>query len=148
MDNRTAPIADRAAGPVPARTITEARRGAAAAIVLRGTANLAYAAILLFGGLTSSPLGISRALSDTTQHGLAYLMQTLLLYWLARAFLAPAPALASAAFGAASYGALVEFCQLLQPARSFEVRDLGANLAGVAVASAVVLIAGATARRR
>lgn len=118
------------------------------AVIFRGTANLVYAVVLLLGGVAPNPPAISQTVSDTTLHGAAYLVQTLLLFWLARAFLATMPALASAALCAAAYSTLVELCQLLQPARSFEVRDLAANFAGVAVVCAVVLIAGAATRQR
>jgi VanZ family protein len=118
------------------------------AVIFRGTANLVYAAVLLLGGLTPNPPAISQIVSDTTLHGAAYLLQTLLLFWLARTFLSTMPALASAAVCAAAYSTLVELCQLVQPARSFEIRDLAANFAGVVIACAVVLIAGAAARRR
>lgn len=106
-----------------------------------------YAAILLLGGLAPNLPEISRAVSDTTLHGVAYLIQTLLLFWLARVFLGTMPALVSAALGAAAYSTLVELCQLLQPARSFEGHDLAANFAGVVVACAVALIAIAAMRR-
>jgi VanZ family protein len=118
------------------------------AVIFRGTANLVYAVVLLLGGVAPNPPAISQIVSDTTLHGVAYLIQTLLLFWLARASLATVPALASAALCAAAYSTVVELCQLLQPARSFEVRDLAANFVGVVIACAVVLIAGAATRRR
>lgn len=118
------------------------------AVKLRGAVNLVYAAVLLLGGVAPNPPAISQTVSDTTLHGAAYLVQTLLLFWLARAVLSTMPALASAALCAAAYSTLVEFCQLLQPARSFEGRDLAANVTGVAVACAMVLIASAATRRR
>jgi len=110
--------------------------------------NLVYAVVLLLGGVAPNPPAISRTVSDSALHGAAYLIQTLLLFWLARAVLSTMPALASAALCAVAYSTVVELCQLLQPTRSFESRDLAANVAGVAVACAMVLITGAATRRR
>ena len=148
LDTRTAPVAEGPAGPVPGPANTVVRGGAAVAVKIRGVVNLVYAGFLLLGGVAPNPPAISQTVSDSTLHGAAYLIQTLLLFWLARAVLSTKPALASAALCAAAYSTLVELCQLLQPARSFEGRDLAANVAGVAVACAMVLIAGAATRRR
>ncbi len=149
MEGRSAPIADRATRPARRHTDRSAQRTSAApGVAVRGLVNLVYGAALLFGGLTPNPPSTGLNLSDGTLHGAAYLIQTLLLLWLTRAVLARVPALVTAAVSATSYGAVIEVCQLLQPARSFESSDLAANLAGVAAACVVAILADAAARRR
>jgi VanZ family protein len=79
--------------------------------------------------------------TDWLAHGLAYGIQTLLLFVLARGMMAiRRHAVILAATGATVFGTIVEFLQLLQPSRYFEAMDLLANSVGVAVAVIVLIV--------
>ena len=100
--------------------------------------------LLAVAGLAASLPGSALLVSDALVHGVAYGVQTLLLFWMLRAVLQPLNALLGAVLGAGLYGALVEALQFLQPTRAVEAGDLAANFAGVGVGCAVILVFRAT----
>ena len=78
--------------------------------------------------------------TDWLAHGLAYMMQTLLLYCLFLPMTAPSRAIVAAAGTAALFGTVMEVVQLVMPGRFFEFQDLFAN--GVGIGVGMVLLVG------
>jgi VanZ family protein len=107
-------------------------------------ANVLWAACLVVLGLMPDVPREAAAVPDDTAHALAYGIQSGLVYLLALPTAGRKLAAVFAAVGAASYGALVEILQMLQPSRSPEVADLVANAAGAGLAAAAAyLVTGA-----
>jgi VanZ family protein len=104
-------------------------------------ANIVYAAILVRAALMARPYRVPvLGQMDWIAHGLAYGIQTVLLFLLTRRTSAQRPALVAAATGALIFGTAVEHLQLLQPTRYFQFTDLIANAVGVMLAVSVIVI--------
>jgi VanZ family protein len=103
-------------------------------------ANLAYAVVLLILGLVPEVPQPMAGISDSVAHAVAYAILAALLFVL----LAPSAGLGAAATlavaGAVLYGGVVETLQLLQPARTADIRDLGANAVGAAAAVSILYL--------
>ncbi len=102
--------------------------------------NVVYAAVLASLSIMSSPPYVpvfSRA--DWLSHGLAYLVQTLLLYSLFRWMTTPSSAIVAAAATAALFGTVMEVAQLVMPGRFFELPDLLANVTGIGFGLALLV---------
>ena len=117
--------------------------------------NIVYAGVLLRLSLMAVPFEVpvlSRA--DWLAHGLAYGIQTALLFALVKEITALATkpgeicGLALAAVGTFAFGAAMEVLQLLQPTRCFQVMDLVANGVGVVVAVTILSLFPAVLRAR
>jgi VanZ family protein len=106
---------------------------------IRGVCNLACAVLLVISALAPRPPVAVAAIevSDLLMHGVAYGVQALLMLWLLAALTEPARAMAGAWLVATLLGLATELLQMLQPARSAEVRDLVADGVGAAVAVAL-----------
>jgi VanZ family protein len=103
--------------------------------------NIVYAVALAGVSMMSAPPWVPiLSQTDWLAHGLAYMMQTLLLYWLFLPMTAPSRAIVAAAGTAALFGTVMEVVQLVMPGRFFEVQDLFAN--GVGIGVGVVLLVG------
>jgi VanZ family protein len=100
--------------------------------------NLAYAAVLLSLGVVPDAPEIVKAMPDFVAHGLASAVHTVLLFALLLPLVGNCRAAILAVAGAAVYGGLVEMLQFFQPARTVEIRDLGANAIGAVVAAMVL----------
>jgi len=108
--------------------------GARAAWVL----NLGYAAAITALALTPVPPRMGG--SDWLYHGLAFGIQTVLLYGLFRQSWPAARSLAAAGMCALCYGGVIELLQLCVPGRYFELTDLAANGLGVLLSAALLAI--------
>jgi len=110
-------------------------------------ANLAFATLLLVLGVVPDIPEIGADIPDVAAHGIAYAAQTVLLF----AMLLPSTGRCSAAILAAlaaiAYGGLVEGLQSFQPARTVEIRDLGANALGAVVAATLLYLVGGRERQ-
>jgi len=100
-------------------------------------ANLIYAAVLLVLGLSPNPPAFATGVSDHAAHALAYAVQAGLLFALFLPSAGRGMAALLAAAVAVLYGGFVETLQLLQPERTFEYIDLGANLVGAGMAASI-----------
>jgi VanZ family protein len=117
-------------------------------VALRWTANAGYAAVLVSLALHPSPTSIlSVSVSDWLAHGIAYGVQTMLVYWALVPNLGTRPAIVTACAGATVFGAVTEGLQMLQPGRLVEARDLVANAGGALVAAAAIAIAEGVRRK-
>lgn len=86
---------------------------------------------------------------DWAAHGLAYGVQASLIFWALLPVAGRLRAAATGIVGASVFGAVTECLQLLQPARTVEVRDLAANTVGaVLVCGTVATVSSLVARRR
>jgi VanZ family protein len=102
--------------------------------------NLLYAAILLSLGVFPDVPEIAKDVPDFAAHGFAYAAHTALLFALLIPSIGRCNAAVFAVVGAILYGGLVEMLQFLQPTRTVEIRDLGANTIGAAVAASVLYL--------
>ena len=100
--------------------------------------NLVYAAILLSLGVVPDVPEIARDIPDFVAHGFAYAAHTVLLFALLLPSTGRFNAAVFAVAGAVLYGGLVEMLQFFLPARTVEIRDLGANAIGAVVAATVL----------
>jgi len=96
--------------------------------------NILFAILLVAGGLLPDLPGSGGGIPDTVLHGSAYGLQAVLLFWLLAPRMRPRRALVAAVVCATLFGAMVETLQLLQPARSVELKDLLANAVGACLA--------------
>lgn len=105
----------------------------------RGACNLACAVLLVISAvLPRPPIAVAALqISDLLAHGVAYGVQALLMLWLLCAVTRPLRAVAGAWLVATLLGLSTELLQMLQPARSAELRDLVADAIGAAVAVAL-----------
>jgi VanZ family protein len=103
-------------------------------------ANLVYAAVLLSLGVLPDVPEIAAGIPDSTAHGFAYAAHTVLLFALLLPAIGKKNAVLLAVAGAVLYGGLVEILQYFQPARTVEIRDLGANAIGALVAATVLYL--------
>jgi len=103
--------------------------------------NIVYAVALAGVSMMSAPPRVPvLSQTDWLAHGLAYMMQTLLLYCLFLPMTAPSRAIVAAAGTAALFGTVMEVVQLVMPGRFFEFQDLFAN--GVGIGVGMVLLVG------
>ena len=100
-------------------------------------ANLACAVVLLVLGLLPEMPAVALNVSDHTAHALAYAVQAGLLFALFLPSIGRGMAALLAAAVAVLYGGFVEVLQLLQPARTTEIVDLAANVAGAGMAATI-----------
>lgn len=132
-----------ASGRAGAVQIVSTSGGARGAVAFAALANLGYAVALATVSLMADPpLARVFGRSDWLAHGFAYGLQTLVLCELFRRLFPPVPAIAASAACAFGFGTVVESLQVLQPARTFEVRDLAANAVGAAITCVLLLSAG------
>jgi VanZ family protein len=102
--------------------------------------NLVYAATLLSLGVVPDVPEITAGIPDFAAHGFAYAAHTVLLFALLLPSIGKGNAVLLAVAGAVLYGGLVEILQYFQPARTVEIRDLGANAIGALVAATVLYL--------
>lgn len=103
--------------------------------------NIVYAVALAGVSVMSEPPRVPVLTeADWLAHGLAYMLQTLLLYCLFRPMTAPSRAIVAAAGTAALFGTVMEVVQVVMPGRFFEIQDVLAN--GVGIGVGVVLLLG------
>jgi VanZ family protein len=103
-------------------------------------ANVVYAFILLTLGLISDVPTVVSGVPDLVAHAAAYAVQAVLLFILLVPSLGRWKAALLSAVGAVVFGGLVEALQLIQPARSVELRDLAANTVGAAMAASILYL--------
>ena len=104
-------------------------------------ANLVYAAVLLFLGVVPDAPSIGVDIPDFAAHGVAYAVQTVLLFALFLPSIGRGNAAIFAVAGAVIYGGFVEALQFLQPVRIVEIRDLLANSVGAGIAGMSLYLA-------
>jgi len=92
--------------------------------------NILYAALLVAGGLLPDLPGGGGGIPDVVLHGSAYGLQAALLSWVLASRMRPLRAIITAVLCATLFGAMVETLQVLQPARSVELKDVLANAVG------------------
>jgi VanZ family protein len=100
------------------------------------TLNFGYAAAITALALTPVPPRIG--VRDWFMHGLAFGIQTVLLYGLFRRSWPAASSLRAAGMCALGYGGVIELLQLYVPGRYFELSDLAANGVGVLLSAALL----------
>lgn len=103
-------------------------------------ANLAYAVVLLILGLVPEVPQSMTGISDPVAHAVAYAILAALLFALLAPSAGRGTAATLAAAGAVLYGGVVETLQLLQPVRTSDIRDLGANAVGAAAAVSILYL--------
>ncbi len=103
-------------------------------------ANWLYAIALVVLGVVPEIPVVARGIPDHAAHALAAAIQAGLLFTLLLPRVGRGKAALLAAIGAAAYGGLVEGLQLLQPARTVELRDLAANAFGGSVAASLAWV--------
>ena len=120
----------RVANPNPSRT-------------LRWATNFLYAVLLVIMALIPSTFQVAElSVPDWLAHALAYGFQAGLLFWAVVPSLGPRRGLAGAFLGATAFGVATEGLQLLQPARTVELKDLLANTVGAMVACGIIVFTG------
>lgn len=116
-------------------------RGSAFGRVFYLLVNIVYAVALAGVSMMSEPPYVPvLSRTDWLAHGLAYFVQSLLLFLLFREMLPRWSAIAAAAGTAMLFGVVMEVVQLLMPARFFELDDVLANTVGIIVG--VLILAG------
>lgn len=112
------------------------RRGS----TLRWVANIGYAGVLVgLAMIPAAPRIVDFSPPDWLAHGVAYGLQSVLLYWAALPTLGHRRSLTVGLVGAASFGAITEALQSLQPTRTVEAEDLFANVTGAMIACGVIV---------
>ncbi len=101
--------------------------------------NVVYAVALAGLSMMSAPPRVPvLSQTDWLAHGLAYFVQTLLLFPLFRRMTTPRSAVVVAAATAMVFGVVMEAVQLVMPGRFFELQDLLANTTGIAVGALIL----------
>jgi VanZ family protein len=103
----------------------------------------------MIGALVPFTAGLDAVtVPDWLIHGAAYGALTALLYWAVVPSTGARNAAILGALGATVFGAVTEFLQLLQPARTVEARDLLANAVGaLTVIGLIGVVRGIPVRR-
>lgn len=101
-------------------------------------ANVMYAIVLLTLGLMPDVPQLVPGIPDRLAHTAAYAIQSALLFALLLSSTGRGTAAILSAVGAVVFGGIVETLQLLQPARTVELRDLVANTVGAVTAAAIL----------
>ena len=104
--------------------------------------NILYAILLVVGGLIAIPTGAGGSVPDEALHGSAYGLQAALLFWFFGIRMRPRRAIVAGVVCATLFGAMVEALQLLQPARTAELKELLANAVGACLVGAVIALLG------
>lgn len=119
-------------------------------IVFRWAANAGYAILLvIMAVLPSSTLtAVGSSVPDWLGHGVAYGIQMALVYWAARPSLGHGRSLAVGVIAAGVFGLMTEGLQILQPARTVELKDLAANAVGALIFCGVIAGFGWKSSRR
>lgn len=124
------------------------RRRSPAGFGIRLTVNLLFAAVLVAASVTPLPATVGGGVSDAWLHAVAYGVQAGLLLWLVGSLAAP---LTAGCWSLAATSLLGGFTELLQgviPARTAELRDLGADVVGALAVVGLWLAAAAVLGRR
>ena len=119
-------------------------------IMFRWAANGGYAILLVITAvLPSSTLAaVGSSVPDWLGHGVAYGIQMALVYWAALPSLGHGRSLAVGVIAAGAFGLVTEGLQLLQPARTVELKDLAANAVGALIFCGVIAGIGWKSSRR
>lgn len=104
--------------------------------------NILYAILLVVGALVPTTSQAAGGVPDYVLHGSAYGLQAALLSWFFASTMRLRRAIFAGVVCATLFGAMVEFLQLLQPARQVEVKDLLANAVGACIFGAVIALVG------
>jgi len=105
--------------------------------------NILYALLLVVGGLIATiPTGAGGSIPDEVLHGSASGLQAALLFWFFGIRMRPRRAIVAGVVCATLFGAMVEALQLLQPARTVELKDLLANAVGACLVGVVIALVG------
>lgn len=106
----------------------------------RWAVNLGYAILLIIMATVPSTSRIAKfSMPDWFAHAFAYGIQSALLFWACLPSLRRCRALGVGVLGAFTFGMVTEALQLLQPARTLELKDIAANGVGA------LLVCGAIA---